>query len=190
MVIRLHRLALRVFSRLPMGVRRRVVRVVAPKYTVGAVCLIERSDGRVLLVRQTYRNRWGLPGGLVARREPPAAAARREVAEEVGLDVDIVGEPAVVVEAALQRVDVVFRARPAPGTDPDALRTSTAEILTCAWFDPSALPELQIETASALMALARSASSAIVATADGAARLDGATRPGDAVAGEPARGDR
>lgn len=144
-----------------MVVRRGVVRVIAPKYTVGAMCLIERDDGRVLLVQQTYRNRWGLPGGLVARREPPGDAARREVAEEVGLDVELVGEPAVVVEAKLQRVDVVFRARPAPGADPDALRIRTAEIVTCEWFDPAALPELQTETASALIALARASRGAM-----------------------------
>lgn len=154
-LVRFHRLALQTFRLLPLGVRRRVVRLLAPKYTVGAMCLIERSDGRVLLVRQTYRNRWGLPGGLVARREPPDAAARREVAEEVGLAIELVGEPATVVEATLQRIDVVFRARPAAGADPDALRVGTAEILTAGWFDPTALPELQPETASALMALAR-----------------------------------
>lgn len=167
MFVRLHRFALGLFRLLPVGLRRRVVRALSPKYTVGAMCLIERSDGRVLLVRQTYRNRWGLPGGLVARREPPADAARREVAEEVGLDVELVGEPAVVVEAAFQRVDVVFRARPAPGADPDALRISTAEIRTCEWFDPATLPELQTETASALVALARVARSTLGTPTEG-----------------------
>lgn len=167
MLARLHRLALQVFSLLPRVLRRGVVRLVAPKYTVGAICLIERSDGRVLLVRQTYRNRWGLPGGLVARRESPAEAARREVAEEVGLDVDLVGEPTVVVDPRLQRVDMVFRARPAPGADPDALRISTAEITTCEWFDPTSLPELQIETASALVSLARAARRDMAAPTEG-----------------------
>lgn len=167
MLARLHRLALQVFSLLPRVLRRGVVRLVAPKYTVGAICLIERSDGRVLLVRQTYRNRWGLPGGLVARRESPAEAARREVAEEVGLDVELVGEPTVVVEPRLQRVDMVFRARPAPGADPDALRISTAEITTCEWFDPTSLPELQIETASALVSLARAARRDMAAPTEG-----------------------
>ena len=162
-----HRLALQVFGLLPRALRRGVVRLVAPKYTVGAMCIIERSDGRVLLVRQTYRNRWGLPGGLVARREAPADAARREVAEEVGLDVELVAEPTVVVEPRLQRVDVVFRARPAPGTDPDDLRVSTAEIRTCAWFDPTTLPELQTETASALVSLARAVRRDLAAPTEG-----------------------
>lgn len=41
---------------------------------------------RVLLVHQTYRRRWTLPGGGVGRGEAPETAARREVAEELGID--------------------------------------------------------------------------------------------------------
>jgi len=155
MFTRLHRLALGLFQRLPLPVRRVVVRTIAPKYSVGALCVIERADGRVLLVGQTYRARWGLPGGLLKRRETPAAAARREVAEEVGLDVELLGEPTVVVEARMQRIDIIFRARPAAGADPDQIHPGTAEIATWGWFDPDRLPELQPETASALMAVAR-----------------------------------
>ena len=47
-------------------------------------------DGdRVLLVRHTYgdRRRWELPGGWLHAGEDPDAAARREVAEELGIDV-------------------------------------------------------------------------------------------------------
>ena len=49
-------------------------------------------DGRqVLFVRHTYgdRARWELPGGWVQHGEDPAQAARREVAEEVGIDVPL-----------------------------------------------------------------------------------------------------
>ena len=51
--------------------------------------MIAVLDGeRVLLVRHTYgdRQRWELPGGYVHRDEAPAVAARRELREEVGLD--------------------------------------------------------------------------------------------------------
>jgi 8-oxo-dGTP diphosphatase len=155
MLTRLHRVFLQVFRVTPPGLRRQVVRAVAPKYSVGATCLIERPDGRVLLVRQSYRERWGLPGGLLKRREDPADGVRREVAEEVALAVELVGEPAVVVEARLQRIDVVYRARPAAGIDPDSARACTAEIIEVGWFHPDGLPELQPETASALVVLAR-----------------------------------
>lgn len=155
MLARLHRFALHVYRRLPVQARRRVVRTIAPAYTVGSVCVIERSDGAVLLVRLSYRNSWGLPGGLLKRGETAADAARREVLEESGLAVDLMGDPAVVVDEVAQRVDIVFRARPANGTDPAVVEPRSPEIVEVAWFPTDDLPDLQFETSGALMALAR-----------------------------------
>jgi len=150
-----HVLLLRLFGRLPVRARRSVIRLITPSFTVGANCVIERDDGAVLLVRQVYRSRWGLPGGLLERGEDPAAAVVREVQEEVGLAVDIVGEPAVVVDAEARRVDVVYRARPAEVVGD--LSPVSPEIVELRWHQPNELPELQEEAAEALMTLARSA---------------------------------
>lgn len=147
------RLLLGVYRRLPRLGRRWAVRTIAPKYTVGAMAIIERDDGAVLLVRHSYRRRWGVPGGLMKRQEHPEVALRREVFEEVGIEVDLLGEPAVVVDPDPQRVDLVFRGRP---RDPAAeARPVSPEILEARWFRPDELPELQFETSGALMALAR-----------------------------------
>jgi ADP-ribose pyrophosphatase YjhB (NUDIX family) len=132
-----------------------VVRTIAPAFTVGSICVIQRSDGAVLLVRLSYRRSWGLPGGLLKRGETPAEAARREVAEESSLEVELLGEPAVVVDAEARRVDVVFAARLAPGVDPDAARPSSPEIVELAWFPADSLPDLQFEASGAMVALAR-----------------------------------
>jgi 8-oxo-dGTP diphosphatase len=156
---RLHLLALRAYRRLPVRARRFAVRRIAPGFTVGAMCIIERSDGAVLLVRHSYRRRWGVPGGLLQKGEEPSDAARREVLEEVALEVELAGEPAVVVDAEPRRVDIVFRARPAAGADPDAAHPVSPEITEVRWFPGDALPELQHETSSALVALARASSS-------------------------------
>jgi 8-oxo-dGTP pyrophosphatase MutT (NUDIX family) len=159
MVRRLHRFLLSLYRRLPTTGRRWVVRTLWPKYTVGAMCVIERADGAVLLVHQHYRHRWGTPGGLLSRREDPADAARREVREEVGLEIELLGEPAVVVDPIAQRVDIVYRALPVQGQRLDALTSRSPEIDEVAWFPADDLPELQFETAGALVALARSSRS-------------------------------
>ncbi len=156
-----HRSALKLYGHLPTALRRRLVRVVSPSFTVGAMCIIERGDGSLLLVRHSYRQRWGVPGGLLEKGEDPRVGARREVHEEVGLMIEILGEPAVVVDPEPQRVDVIFRCRPAPGADLSAIAPRSPEIVEAKWFRPDALPELQFETASALVSLARSATSPV-----------------------------
>lgn len=141
---------LRVYRQLPTLLRRFVVRRIAPSFTVGAIAFIRRSDGRILLVRQSYRDRWGVPGGLLDRREDAADAARREVFEETGLDIDLIGSPTVVVAPIPRRVDIVFIAVPAPGVDPDTAAPASVEIVDVGWFSPDDPPRLQPEAMKAL----------------------------------------
>jgi 8-oxo-dGTP pyrophosphatase MutT (NUDIX family) len=154
----LHHLLLRAFGALPRRVRRVLVRLGSPKYTVGAICIVRRADGRVLLVRHSYYRSWGTPGGLAKRHERPELAAVRETREEVGLAIELVGEPVVVVEPVPHRVDVVYLARPAEEGDADSARPSSPEIEQLDWFTLDDLPQLQVETVTALRALGRAGS--------------------------------
>lgn len=54
--------------------------------TVAAGALIRDPDGRILFVVPNYKPYLDLPGGIVEPGEPPSAACRREVREELGLD--------------------------------------------------------------------------------------------------------
>lgn len=54
-----------------------------PRVAAGALFIDE--TGRILLVHPTYKDTWDIPGGYVERGESPAAACRREIAEELGL---------------------------------------------------------------------------------------------------------
>lgn len=56
---------------------------------VSADVLLRDEAGRVLLVKPTYKPGWDLPGGMAEANEAPDDAARRELAEELGLDVTL-----------------------------------------------------------------------------------------------------
>lgn len=139
----------RLWGRAPTWLRRRLVRLLAPSFTVGANCVILDERGRLALVRHSYRDHWGLPGGLVGRREEPAAAAIRETSEEIGLEVELTGGPVVVMRTELQQIDFVFDAR-AVGASVASPRS--AEIVEVGWFPLDALPRLQREASEALEA--------------------------------------
>jgi 8-oxo-dGTP diphosphatase len=145
----LYALFLRTFGRLPRRVRRTLIHWGAPSFSVGAMCVITRDDGQVLLVRQSYREGWGAPGGLLHRREEPAVGARREAKEEVGLDVETLGEPLVIIDVKVRRIDVIFRCRVQPPV-PDAVEPASVEIVEVRWFPRDALPAMQKETVEAL----------------------------------------
>ncbi|MFF7788644.1 NUDIX domain-containing protein [Streptomyces sp. NPDC007991] len=59
-----------------------------PRVLAGAAALFRDGEGRVLLVEPNYREGWTLPGGTIESDdgETPRQGARRETAEEIGLD--------------------------------------------------------------------------------------------------------
>ncbi len=63
----------------------------SPTPVVGVAVLVER-DGAILLVKRgtpPKAGRWSLPGGHVEVGEPVREAARREVAEECHIDIEV-----------------------------------------------------------------------------------------------------
>jgi 8-oxo-dGTP pyrophosphatase MutT (NUDIX family) len=105
---------------------------------------------RVLLVRHTYgdRRRWELPGGWVQRGEDPAVAARREVLEEIGIDVEL--RPREVLEGDwdFKHESLTWFEAEWPGGrgtyDP-------VEIAEVAWFALDALPDRLGEAARVVL---------------------------------------
>lgn len=57
-----------------------------PRKRVAAGVVYRDEERRVLLVETSYKAEWDIPGGTVDADEPPWRTARREVAEELGLD--------------------------------------------------------------------------------------------------------
>ncbi len=115
--------ALRSFGRLPKPLRRLITRAVSPSWMAGAVALIE-WDGRWLMVDPVYREGWTLPGGLIDRGETPAEAIKRELVEELGVDVDVDG-----VEPWTLRCGVSMSCSTPPSSGMSIRRRSRAELL-------------------------------------------------------------
>src|SRR3954466_3550265 len=73
----------------------------------GTRCLVEHEK-KLLLIRQTYGDMlWTLPGGLIKRGEEPERAVRREVQEEVGLDLSELRPLGVFTDTAEYARDTV-----------------------------------------------------------------------------------
>ncbi|HZI97030.1 MAG TPA: NUDIX domain-containing protein [Actinomycetales bacterium] len=140
------------FRKMPAPVRRGLVRSVTPGFTVGAVCAIDH-DGQWLFLRQPHRVGWSLPGGLLDRGERPDDAVRREIREETALEVEVGLPVSVQVNAAVRRVDVIYRI--AVDDRPDVRVGGEAKDFR--WLAPTDLDDADASTREILDVLARAA---------------------------------
>lgn len=104
----------------------------------GVKCVLTYGE-HVLLVRHTYGDpEWNLPGGGIRRGEEPAAAARREMEEELGVQIDAlrpIGEISFRAYRARDRV-YCFHAELGPAE----LRIDHGELAEARWFRRDQLP--------------------------------------------------
>jgi ADP-ribose pyrophosphatase YjhB (NUDIX family) len=110
-----------------------------PKLAVAAV--IER-DGRILLGRRAIdpgMGLWSFPAGYVDRGEVLEEALRREVREELALEIGIDGLVGVYSERGHPVVLVVYAAHPLPDSPPLEVGPENSEV---AGFPPDAFPPM------------------------------------------------
>ncbi|CAN5334105.1 hypothetical protein BH23ACT9_BH23ACT9_23420 [soil metagenome] len=79
---------------------------------VAASVLCLDGSSRLLLVFDTFRNAWTLPGGLVDAAESPVEGAVREAREEGGVDVEAGDLLGVFAHDHPERVHLVYAATP------------------------------------------------------------------------------
>jgi 8-oxo-dGTP pyrophosphatase MutT (NUDIX family) len=99
-------------------------------YRISLKCLVQNADGKVLVVKETGRTWWDLPGGGMDHGEGVRAAIAREMKEEVNLSGDFtykiidVDEPAHLSAHNFWQLRLVFAIKPSnlgfsPGEDGD-----------------------------------------------------------------------
>jgi 8-oxo-dGTP diphosphatase len=127
-----------IWRRAPKALRRWTVRFSHPRFAVTAGAIVTDSRGRVLLLKHRFRpgSGWGLPGGFIERGEQPGEALRRELREEIGLEVEQLRLFTVRAFKKPKQVEIVFMAQ-AIGS-PDELNF---EIQEAGWFLPGEFPK-------------------------------------------------
>jgi 8-oxo-dGTP pyrophosphatase MutT (NUDIX family) len=137
----------------------RVYWFVAQPKKRGVKCLLTRGD-EVLLVRHTYGDRgaWDLPGGSIKRGEAPLEAARREIHEELGLEISDWVELGDFFAKYEHRKDTMYCFHASvDGVKPVADRIEIAEVR---WFPAAALPQRNGRFVRRILAMSRAAAAA------------------------------
>jgi 8-oxo-dGTP diphosphatase len=118
--------------------RRWSMRLSHTCFTVTAGAVIFNDQKQVLLLKHRFRagSGWGLPGGFLERDEQPVDCLRRELREEIGLELEEVEVFAARSFKKPKQVEVLFRARANAKVKPLTMEVERAE-----WFAVDALPE-------------------------------------------------
>jgi len=137
-VARFQNLISRVWRKLPVRMRRWTMRLAHTRFTVTAGAVIFNDKREVLLLKHRFRagSGWGLPGGFMEQGEQPIDTLRRELREEIGLEVEDVEVFAARSFRKPKQVEVLFRAR----ANAD-VKSLTIEVERAEWFALDSLPE-------------------------------------------------
>jgi 8-oxo-dGTP diphosphatase len=101
-------------------------------------------QSRLLLVKRAqdpWKGLWDVPGGFCNPGEHPILTAQREIFEEVGIDVVVVGLLGMWLDTygdARRTLNIYYHARP---TGPRDGALDSSEVVQAKWFLPTELPD-------------------------------------------------
>lgn len=110
-----------------------------PRKRMAAGALILDQNGRILIVKPSYRPDWLVPGGMIEAEESPHQACVREVEEEVGLSLSI-GNPLCIEYASgdqnrTESIQFVFDGGVCTPEQASQIRPQEGEIVQVEWAE-------------------------------------------------------
>lgn len=109
-------------------------------------------EGKILLCKRAkdpFKGKWDLPGGYLEEKESPEDALRREMREELGIEIKSMKLSSVIGPCYYPfggqdqwNTDVNYEV--ATSNEPRAMNDSDVEAID--WFDPDHLPDMAFDT--------------------------------------------
>ena len=126
-----------IWRRLPAVVRLHASKFGQKRFRVTVAVLLFDDEQRILLLEHVFRadRGWGVPGGFIGKGEQPEEALRRELREEVSIELDDVRLVFTRTLVRIKQVEIYYRARVVGEPIP-----SSFEIKRAQWFALNDLP--------------------------------------------------
>ncbi len=126
----------RIWRLISPDTRARLVRVTQSSFTVSAAAIILNEKNEVLLLNHVLRpfSGWGIPGGFIEKGEQAEDAIRREIREEIGIEISRL--QLYTIRTIGSHLEILFFAVPN-----GAPKICSAEIMELRWHGRDELPE-------------------------------------------------
>jgi 8-oxo-dGTP diphosphatase len=126
------------FRLTPMILRRWFSRFTNARFSATAGAVVINNEGQLLLLKHVFRtgSGWGIPGGFVKAGEQLEEAVRRELREEVGLELAHAEIALIRTLRSTRQIEIVFYCRAHGEVSPQSVEVERAD-----WFSLQALPE-------------------------------------------------
>jgi ADP-ribose pyrophosphatase YjhB (NUDIX family) len=130
----------------PQIFRAYFVRFTQDTFTVSVGAIVTNDEGKVLLLDHVLRpaSGWGVPGGFINYSEQPDEAVKREIVEEIGLEIKNL--ELVRIRTIKRHIEILFRAS-ASGEG----QIKSMEIKQIGWFAPDKMPQEMSEAQKKLI---------------------------------------
>ena len=125
-----------IWEKIPRSWRVRIIRMTQKKFTASAAAIIINENKQVLLLEHAIRagGDWGIPGGFLEFGEQAEEAVRRELLEEIALELENVR----LFRAHITNRHIEFLFHAETSGVPEI---KSGEIRSIGWFGADELPD-------------------------------------------------